>query len=320
MRRLARSRWQAGDRARFCILLVASCSLAAPLCASGEPDAFALTGVSARVGGMGNAAIGLSDDIESIYYNPAGLGNLMQSGVMATYQAPELSTARGFLAATWRWKNNTLPGSLGFGWLRLRSTDIELTSADEQILGHDTLTNDLFLWGAGVHPWSNVSLGLAMKYFRFAFNGFKESGLGVDLGAHAQWSPFRVGVALTDIGGTMLQGNSIDSQGGTVKDKVPMRVRPGVGAIFAQPFNWPITATFDIDTLLKLQEAQDARLFAGAEIWGFQDRVAFRTGFQQGNGPTFGFGGRFFGFQIDYAYLYSLQLKDEHRIGTTYRF
>ena len=51
------------------------------------------------------------------------------------------------------------------GWLRLRSSDIELTNTQEQITGTDTLTNDLFLWGAGVHPWSNVSLGLSMKYF-----------------------------------------------------------------------------------------------------------------------------------------------------------
>src|SRR5262245_17943725 len=55
--------------------------------ASGEPDAFALPGVGARPGGMGGAFVGLSDDIESIYYNPAGLGNLVQSGVTAMYQA-----------------------------------------------------------------------------------------------------------------------------------------------------------------------------------------------------------------------------------------
>ena len=64
----------------FCSLLSA---LPCPVLASGEPDAFALTGVGARAGGMGNAAIGLSDEIETIYYNPAGLGNLVQSGVTA---------------------------------------------------------------------------------------------------------------------------------------------------------------------------------------------------------------------------------------------
>ena len=146
-----------------------------------------------------------------------------------------------------------------------------------------------------------------MKYFHYSFDGFSEGGLGADMGAHVQLNPFRFGVTLTDVGGTIVSGNSIGAGGGTVKDKVPMRVRPGAGAIFPEPFNWPITVLLDVDTLFKLQDAQDARIFAGTEIWSFQDRFAFRTGFQQGNGPTFGFGARWRGFQLDYAFLYSLQ-------------
>ena len=100
--------------------------------------------------------------------------------------------------------------------------------------------------------------------------------------AHVQLSLFRFGVSLTDIGGTMLQGNSIDPNDGTVSDKVPMRLRPGVGAIFAELFNWLITATFDVDTLWKLQDAQDARVFMGTEIWGFQGPRRFPHGIPTG--------------------------------------
>jgi hypothetical protein len=57
-----------------------------PAHGSGEPDAFALPGIGARPMGMGGAFIGLSDDVEAVYYNPAGLGNLIQSGVTAMYQ------------------------------------------------------------------------------------------------------------------------------------------------------------------------------------------------------------------------------------------
>lgn len=287
--------------------------------AAGEPDAFALTGVGARAGGMGNASIGLSDSVEAMYYNPAGLGNLVQSEVTAMFQTPTLQMSRGFLAGSYRWKNQKLPGSMGIGWLRLRSADIELTNADEQILGSDTLTNDLAFWSVGVRPWSNVSVGASLKYFRFAFNGFQESGFGGDMGVHAQFSPWRIGVALTDVGGTMISGDSV-AGGQTVKDKIPMRVRPGVGAIFAQPFNLPMTVALDVDALFRLQGDEAARLFLGGEVWGFQDRAAIRAGFQGGNGPTFGFGARFFGLQLDYAYLYSLTLKDENRVSLTYRF
>src|SRR5258708_2384351 len=153
----------------FCYLLFAFCCLLCNLAfASGEPDAFALTGIGARTGGMGNAFIGLSDEIETIYYNPAGLGNLVQSGITAMYQAPAISTSREFVAFDKRFTTSHMAGSVGFGWLRLQSTGIELTNTDEQILGTADLTNDLILWGVGVHPLEHLSLGVAMKYFRFA--------------------------------------------------------------------------------------------------------------------------------------------------------
>jgi len=288
--------------------------------ASGEADAFALPGVGARPGGMGGAFIGLSDDIESVYYNPAGLGNVIQSGVTAMYQAPQLDTSRNFLAFNKRWVHPRLPGSIGFGWLRLRSSDIELTNTDEQVIGSDSLTNDLFLLSVGVHPFQHWSFGASAKYFRFAFNGFKEAGFGADLGVHAQYNPIRLGFVLTDAGGTILKGSSIDPSAGKVSDRVPMRFRSGLGLVFNQPFNWPLSLAWDLDTLLKLQGAQDIKTVTGAEVWTFQDHAAVRAGFEESNGPTMGFGARFGPLQIDYSFLLSLHLKDEHRIGTTFRF
>ncbi len=308
------------SRVRGSFLIFAICVLPLRVWASGEADAFALPGVGARPGGMGGAFIGLSDDIESVYYNPAGLGNLIQSGVTAMYQAPELETSRNFLGFNKRWVHPRFPGSIGFGWLRLRSADIELTNTDEQVTGTDTLTNDLFLLSFGVHPFQHWSFGASAKYFRFAFNGFKETGYGADLGVHAQYNPVRLGLVLTDIGGTTLKGSSIDPSGGDVTDRVPARLKTGLGLVFNQPFNWPINVNGDLDALFKLQDAQDIRMVTGAEIWTFQDRAAIRTGYEESNGPTLGFSARLGQFQIDYSFLLSLHLKDEHRIGTTFRF
>jgi hypothetical protein len=288
--------------------------------ASGEPDAFALPGVGARSGGMGSAFIGLSDDIESIYYNPAGLGNLIQSGVTAMFQPASLGTSRGFLGMNKRWVHPRLPGSVGFGWLRMSSSDIELTSEDERVLGSDDLSNDLFLLSAGVRPFSHWSFGASAKYFRFAFNGFSESGFGLDLGAHGQYNPFRMGFVLTDVGGTRLSGDSIDPAGGTVADVIPPRFKTGLGLFFSRPFNWPISLAWDVDTLFKLRGSQDIQTATGAEVWTFQDRFAIRGGYRESGGPTFGFGARFAQIQIDYSFLLSINLKDEHRIGTTFRF
>ena len=159
-----------------------------------------------------------------------------------------------------------------------------------------------------------------MKYFRFAFDGFSESGLGGDLGIHAQFDPIRFGVALTDVGGTVLKGTSIAPGGPDASDRIPMRLRPGAAASLSQPFDWPIHVNLDVDGLFRLQGVQDARLFMGGEVWGFRDRFALRTGFEQGNGPTLGFGARWGPLQFDYSFLLSLNLQDEHRVGTTFRF
>ncbi len=305
---------------RYCLIALFALLPSNAAHASGEADAFALPGVGARQGGMGGAFVGLSDDIEAIYYNPAGLGNLIQSGVTGMYQPASLGTTRSFLGFSQRWAHPRLPGSVGFGWLRMGSADIELTDTDENVLGTDQLSNDLFLLSAGVRPFLHWSFGLSLKYFRFAFNDFKESGFGVDLGTHAQYRPFRFGVVLSDLGGTKLSGDSISPSGGTVGDVVPPRLKTGVGAVFPQPFNWPLTMVMDLDTHLKLRGSQDTKTSLGMEVWTYNDHIAARTGYQESGGPTLGFGARWGQFQIDYSFLFSLNLKDEHRMGLTYRY
>ena len=99
-----------------------------------------------------------------------------------------------------------------------------------------------------------------------------------------------------------------------------MRLKPGVALSLPDPFDWPVYVNLDVDGLFKLQGGQDARVFAGAEVWGFHERFALRTGIEEGNGPTLGFGARWGFFQIDYSFLLSLNLQDEHRFGTTFRF
>ena len=269
---------------------------------------------------MGGAFIGLSDDIESVYYNPAGLGNLKQSGFTTMYQTPSLQTSRGFLAVNKAWDHPILPGSVALGWLRLQSKDIELTSADEQILGTDTLSNDLLILGVGVHPFEHFSVGGSVKYFHFAFDGFKESGVGFDIGMHAQYDWFRFGAVLTDLDGTTLHGSSIDPTAPDVSDTVPARFRPGVAFVFNHPLGIPLDIDYDADEILKLQDAQETRLFTGLELWGFDRHAALRGGYQEGSGPTLGVGLRVAGLELNYSYLISLNLEDENRLGLTFHF
>jgi hypothetical protein len=324
----AEKRKQRNDRRTFCFQIFAIVGLILPFCflpgsslyASGEPDAFALNGVGARPGGMGGAFIGLADGIEAVYYNPAGLGTLKQSGATAMYQTPMLDTSRGFLAANKTWAHPVLPGSAAFGWLRLQSKDIELTNVDEQVRGTDTLANDLLMLAVGVQPFEHIALGAAMKYFRFSFDGFSEAGLGWDVAMHARYGFFRFGLALTDLDGTTLEGSSIDPSAPDVSDKVPMRLRPGIAFVFDRPLRLPVDLNIAVDQMIKLQDAQETRLSAGAELWGFNKHAAVRGGYQEASGPTMGVGLRIGKLQLDYSHLLSLHLENENRLGLSFYF
>lgn len=288
--------------------------------AAGEPDAWTIAGLGARPLGMGGAFVALADDIEALYFNPAGLAHLTSGVGTAMYQPPSLQTSRGFLGIGKNWVSDRWPGAVALGWHRLSSADIEITSTDERVLGEDDLSNDLLLLGTGVRPWEHWSFGVGLKYHRFSFHGFSESGVGVDVGTQGIYGDYRVGAVLSDVGGTMLSGDSLATGGGQVKDKIPTRMRLGVATTLKEPWRWPVNLNLALDDTVNLQGTDASRLHAGAEVWGFHDRAAFRLGFQQYNGPTFGLGGRLGSVQIDYAYLFCLHVTDEHRIGTTFRF
>ncbi len=302
----------------FCSLLSVFCS--GVLWAAGEFDAFALPGVGARPAGMGNAFVGLADDVETIYYNAGGLGQLKTNNAIAMYQLPSLQTSRSFLAINHPWKNDRFPGSVALGWLRLRSSDIEITNSSEQILGTDALTNDLVMLGAGTQLFEHYSIGLVVKYLRFGFHGFTEDGFGVDAGFHGSYDWFQFGLNWSDLNGTTVHGTSLGAGGEKVTDRVPSRLRPGVAFLWREPFDVPVKVNVLADGLFRLEGPADARGYMGVEVWGYEDHVAVRTGFEQAQGPTFGTGLRWGLLQVDYAYVMSLALYDEHRISTSFHF
>ena len=269
---------------------------------------------------MCGAFVGLSDDVETLYYNPGGLGELKKTNVIAMYQPPSLETSRSFAAFSHAWEHPTLPGSFALGWLRMRSADIEITNANEQILGSDNLTNDLVMFGVGVKPFEHYSVGVMVKYLRFNFHGFSEQGIGMDAGFHGSYDWFQFGLNWSDLNGTTVQGNSIGPDGGSVSDRVPSRLRPGVAFIWRNPLGLPLKLNTLVDGLIQVDGPANAESYSGMELWGYDEHVAVRVGFQQAVGPTFGAGVRWGCLQIDYAYQMSLALLDEQRISTSFHF
>ncbi len=84
-------------------------------------------GVGARPIAMGNAFVGLADDANSIYYNPAGLGLLTRNELTGTYGKLFMGLtdgsgiSNGFIGYVH--PLNKKIGTVGVGWLNLSLTD-----------------------------------------------------------------------------------------------------------------------------------------------------------------------------------------------------
>jgi hypothetical protein len=278
--------------------------------------AFEEIGAGARPIGMGSAFTAVADDANTVYYNPAGLGQLKHPQLTAGYGrlsmglSDDSDLGSGFLAAIAPLKGGAL-GSLGVDILNL-----QLSGAYRE----DIVS---LAYGRELRP--GLAGGAALKFMRrsygsdaytaidplFQRNGRSADAVSLDLGAlYRRSRHFVYALQLKD-------ANSPDVGLGST-DRVPMTVKAG----FAY-----YQRAFVLSTELQRKKDENGLLF-GAERWMMGHRAAVRGGFDFGSGSrrnmALGASLRFGNGQVDYAFLLPLSgitdTAGTHRLGFTMRF
>jgi hypothetical protein len=144
----------------------------------GIPGGFLNYGMSPRTIAMGKAFTGLADDQEAIYYNPAGLVQLMGHNIKASYLS--------LYGAQLNYLGYGLP-TKNFGSLSLSL--INLTSND--VISRDTLGNEFpgfgftqncFIFTYAYQPLRMIGLGANLKLVTSKITRYGAVGMGGDLG------------------------------------------------------------------------------------------------------------------------------------------
>jgi tetratricopeptide (TPR) repeat protein len=266
-----------------------------------QPGQIFETGVSARALGMGSAFTAVSGEASSLYYNPAGLGQLTGRRAEAMHSA--LYGGASFDYAGYA---QNLPKSAG-GWgvevLRLGIGGIDgRDAADDPTgsFGYSELGAGAGLGLADVLV-DGLALGASVKADQRSLLGVSNSLVGADFGA--QYGPI-LDERLTL--GLALSNAAAWAQGGA-----PDRLSPGarLGAAYA----------LGDALLLALDVSDSGDLRAGAE-YRFAGMLALRAGWASG-GPTFG-GGVLLndGLSFDAAVLDTAALGLSERFSLGYRF
>lgn len=265
-------------------LMLPGVSLAQSL--SSIPAAFLDVGFGTRPVAMGNAFVGLADDINSVYLNPAGLTSLTGKQVQFTHTQLMGLVDYNFLAA-----GLPLPGNQAAGIALISSGDqimrefslhmayarhVGPVSAGAALkvryasFGNNTLNPDDF---AGIFDPSEIDIGIRNQVYGDG------TGIGLDLGVIYDASEdLRFGIFLRDIYAPFFWDSQTDNPDSGVKgsynERIPFEMAIGSSYRVSDHtrFSFEYRPTFD--------EEQDHAVRVGVERI-FLNVLALRAGTEQ---------------------------------------
>jgi hypothetical protein len=260
----------------------------------------------ARPAGMGGAFVGLADDVNALYWNPAGLtlSKSMQLGMM---RADEMSPTNGPKVTTdfagWT-SGNSCRGAAGISFLRQGLSNI----VEERTLGAS--------YGLAVTPFTR--LGLTLKSMATITNPqghffpdpalVNSSTMGLDVGA--------IQVVTPDLRFGFLARNLFAHSGVVQREDVRKTYRLGAAyklhtELIDEDYLWLTCDVFTKEDI-KDEAGLAIRSSIGAE-WQLTPWMALRAGCDRGR-FTAGGGVSALGISIDYAFA-----QDQEGIGTSQR-
>lgn len=264
----------------------------------------------ARPMAMGGAFCAVSDDVNAIQYNPAGLNQLRRNEVMATHNEWFEGVRSEFLGIgvtlTEWW-------SLGMSVNYLYATGLirrDLYTATLEGSGEFGGYTGVASFAAATKLNDEVSAGFGVKVIQESVDKEKAVGYAADLGVLYRITKFKFGVSASNLG-TKIK---------LAEDSFPLPVTIRAGAAYSGLVDNLLIA-LDVNKPLD----NEIGVFAGAEYWIIK-RIALRAGYRSnvdknlGHGVSAGLGFGYDNFQLDYSYLPFGDFGDTHRISLNYRF
>ncbi len=281
---------------------------------------FLKIGIGPRAIAMGEAHVGLANDVYAAYWNPAGLANLkvQEAGFVQNQYVEDISEQ--FLAYAFpQAALGTFAGSLSYLQMgRFPAYDAvgmptgQVKSSDAAVALSYARRCD---WdrrrGAGV-AW-----GMSAKYIHETLDTATASAYAADVGVMfmpgRRWSEslegWKVGAVVRNVGSSL----QFD------RDRFLLPRSLEVGLAYSGRWR-DETFTFVLDG--RQPQGGERSWGSGIELATLQvlfARVGFSTGDDWGNGLRWGGGLRFKVAQVDYAYAHAGGFGAVHRIGLTFR-
>jgi FlgD Ig-like domain len=269
---------------------------------AGVPGGFLRFGASARSLALGNAVVGLSDDVATSYWNPAGLAQLRTmeiTGMGATMFNDTKYTFFALGMPTESWGTFSLNGTF------TTSGDFERSTWDEDL--GETFSEKEGIFSLGyANGFGRLTYGVNLKSVSQDIGGVSGNSMGMDVGMY--YRPHRLlslGVAVQNL----IEPKIVLIE---EEEKMARSVRAGLALRF---FRSRMVMTSD----LVKTEFMDTSFRSGLEVWPVRF-LSLRAGYDGAREHmSAGAGFRFENWQFDYAYV-STDLGAQNVVSATLRF
>ena len=303
------------------IILIALAALASTSFAKEAVD-ISSASVGARAMGMGGAYVGVADDANSVFLNPAGLGGIKNWGI--TSMSTNLLGTVDYKMAGAAFHTNY--GTFGVGYLAASTPAGFLTTDKGSISDAASISygNSMIFLSYGVNlndvinadGLGNLSLGASLKFLNQNFEGIdgaSATGFNADAGALFKVNKWlNVGCSVRNAipeGSVVWQSGTEEADASVVKFGGSVRLLGKEGLYKL----WNNELTLNVDSDMYMTDQKPVALHAGLE-WKPVDFIALRGGLTQdligieggtvdvSSNITAGVGLNLAGFSFDYAY------------------
>jgi len=281
-----------------------------------ETASFLDIGVGARALGMGGAYTASADEVNALYWNPAGLSRLEKREFSASHAEMFESTRLDFLT----YAHPTQQGTFAAGMTYMSQGKIEGRDSQGRLTsGYDA--SDAAVSAGYARKVELADLGATVKYIRSHIGSAEAQSFAVDLGARRELDgmgpgKLALGAALRNLG----PGLKYDHE----RNDLPLRLAVGAAyklsgghAISAEAVNGPRGAGTDAALGGEFQAVKNVYLRAG---YTTKSAATGGSGFDAARGMTMGLGFRNEKWSLDYAVLPSGELGRSHRFSLGTRF
>lgn len=267
---------------------------------------FLTMGSGARPGAMGQAFSAVANDINTIFWNPAGLSQLNQSQLSFMHNEGLVNTQYEFFGFAHPTNSGTFAASIAY----LHQGDIVSRNTNGYNTGDFTAYDSAITFSYGSEISQTLSFGFNIKMIKQQIADISASGMAVDFGTlyHTPVDNLSMSATLQNAGPGIT----------FVKEKTPLPTKLSFGCaynmkglILAADFNMPKDdkAYFNIGT-----ECPVSKVFAIRSGLISQKDLAVPTAL------SYGFGLQYTNYGLDYAFLPFGELGDTHRVSATFKF